>query len=155
VASSVVSYFSPMSGIASLTFGVLQRAVTTRWKLELTGLMLCLDAGLYGPVPDAAAGYLRATFFGFGMGGLLTMLPVAWADYFGPLSYGAIRGIAQIVQALARASGPWLSGLVRDITGIYETALACFALLSVASVSAAVLAKPFAASTEMHQFTRF
>jgi sugar phosphate permease len=146
VAASVVSYFSLMSGIASFTFGVLPSVVTTRWKLALTGLMLCLGASLYSPVHGVAAAYLAAAFFGFGVGGLLVMLPVAWADYFGRRSYGAIRGIALTVQVLAQAAGPLLSGLVRDSTGGYETALLCFATLSGLSVLAAALARPPVAS---------
>lgn len=142
VAGSIVSYFSLMSGIASFSLGLLPRRVTTRWKLALTGSMLCAGAILYGPVHGAASGYLAATFFGLGVGGLLIMLPVAWADYFGRRSYGAIRGIALTVQVLAQASGPLLSGVLRDAMGGYESALICFAVLSGLSVLAAVFAKP-------------
>ena len=64
-----------------------------------------------------ASGYLAATFFGLGVGGLLVMLPVAWGDYFGRGNYGAIRGVALTGQVLAQASGPLLSGVLRDATG--------------------------------------
>jgi OFA family oxalate/formate antiporter-like MFS transporter len=97
-------------------------------------------------VHDAASGYLAATFFGLGVGGLLVMLPIAWADYFGRRSYGAIRGIALTIQVLAQASGPLLSGVLRDATGGYESALVCFAVLSGLSVLAAVMATPPAGS---------
>ena len=65
------------------------------------------------------------------------MLPVAWGDYFGRGNYGAIRGVALTGQVLAQASGPLLSGVLRDATGGYETSLACFAVLSGLSVLAA------------------
>jgi OFA family oxalate/formate antiporter-like MFS transporter len=142
VAASVVSYFSLMSGIGSFGFGVLPRRVTARWKLVLTGLLLCIGASLYQPVHGAASGYFAATFFGLGVGGLLVMLPIAWADYFGRGNYGAIRGVALTGQVLAQASGPLLSGVLRDATGGYETSLACFAVLSGLSMLAAMLATP-------------
>ena len=142
VAASIVSYFSLMSGIASFGFGVLPRRLTVRLKLALTGLLLCLGASLYQPVHDAASGYLAATFFGLGVGGLLVMLPIAWADYFGRGNYGAIRGVALTGQVLAQAAGPLLSGVLRDATGGYETPLACFAALSGLSMLAAILATP-------------
>jgi MFS family permease len=112
----------------------------------LTGSLLCLGASLYQPVHDAASGYLAATFFGLGVGGLLIMLPVAWGDYFGRGNYGAIRGVALTGQVLAQAAGPLLSGVLRDATGGYETSLACFAVLSALSALAAILATPPAIS---------
>jgi len=141
-AASVVSYFSLMSGVASFTLGFLPKRITMHWKLALTGILLCAGASLYGPVHSPASAWLAATFFGLGVGGLLIMLPVAWADYFGRRSSGAIRGIALTVQVLAQASGPLLSGVLRDATGGYETALLCFAVLSGLSVLAAILATP-------------
>jgi MFS family permease len=142
VAASIVSYFSLMSGIASFGFGVLPRRLTARWRLVLTGLLLCAGASLYQPVHGPGAGYLAATFFGLGVGGLLIMLPVAWGDYFGRSNYGAIRGVALTGQVLAQAAGPLLSGVLRDATGGYETSLACFAVLSGLSALAAVMATP-------------
>jgi len=142
VAASVVSFFSLMSGIGSFGFGVLPRRVTARWKLVSTGLLLCIGASLYQPVHGAASGYFAAIFFGLGVGGLLVMLPIAWADYFGRGNYGAIRGVALTGQVLAQAAGPLLSGVLRDTTGGYETSLACFAVLSGLSMLAALLATP-------------
>jgi MFS transporter, OFA family, oxalate/formate antiporter len=142
VSASIVSYFSLMSGIASFSFGLLPKWATTRWRLVLTGALLCTGAMLYQPVHDAASGYLAATFFGLGVGGLLIMLPVAWADYFGRHSYGAIRGLALTGQVLAQASGPLLSGVLRDATGDYESGLLCFAALAGLSALIALLAKP-------------
>jgi OFA family oxalate/formate antiporter-like MFS transporter len=142
VAASVVSYFSLMSGVASFGFGVLPRWLTARLRLILTGALLCIGSGLYQLVHGAAAGYLAATFFGLGVGGLLIMLPIAWADYFGRNNYGSIRGLALTGQVLAQAAGPLLSGVLRDATGGYETSLACFAALSGLSAIAAILATP-------------
>ena len=61
-------------------------------------------------VPAAPQGFVAAGVFGFAIGGVLTLLPVAWADYFGRTHYGAIRGIALSAQVLAQAAGPLLSG---------------------------------------------
>jgi OFA family oxalate/formate antiporter-like MFS transporter len=145
VAASVVSYFSLMSGIASFGFGMLSKWLSARARLILTGVLLCVGAALYQLVHSAADSYLAATFFGLGVGGLLIMLPVAWADYFGRSNYGSIRGLALSGQVLAQAAGPLLSGVLRDTTGGYETSLACFAILSGLSAIAAILATPPAA----------
>lgn len=142
VAASVVGLFSFVSGVASLGFGILPARVTVRLRLAMVGLLLSLGALTMQAVHGAGMGFLAAGVFGLGIGGLLSMLPLAWADYYGRRSYGAIRGIALSVQVLAQASGPLLSGILRDLTGGYETSLACFAMLAGLSMLAALLAHP-------------
>jgi cyanate permease len=92
-------------------------------------------------IASARDGFVAASFFGIGIGGLLTLLPIAWADYYGRASYGAIRGIALSVQVLAQASGPLLSGILRDWSGNYALSLQCFVALSCLSIVAALLAR--------------
>ena len=142
MAATIVSFFSVMSGVASMGFGLLPRRVPVRVKLALSGLLLlCGTLGLQS-VHGGAWGYFAAAFFGAGVGGLLTMLPIAWADYYGRRSFGAIRGIALTFQVLAQAMGPLLSGILRDATGGYETSLLCFSALAATSILAALLARP-------------
>jgi len=45
---------------------------------------------------------LAAGLFGAGIGSVLTLLPVAWADYFGRANYGAIRGLEHVSPQLSR-----------------------------------------------------
>jgi len=72
---------------------------------------------------------------------VLTLLPVAWADYFGRANFGAIRGLALSAQVLAQASGPLLAGVLRDLTGDYRAALYGFAVLAFLSGTVAPLRK--------------
>ena len=92
-------------------------------------------------ISSAGEGYVAAAMFGFGIGGLLTLLPIAWADYFGRANFAAIRGVALSAQVLAQATGPLLSGALRDWTGSYTRSLQCFAVLSVLSVIIALAAR--------------
>ena len=84
---------------------------------------------------------VAAALFGFGIGGVLTLLPIAWADYFGRANFAAIRSIALTAQVLAQAAGPLLSGALHDWTGNYRLSLQCFALLSFLSILAALTAR--------------
>jgi cyanate permease len=68
------------------------------------------------------------------------MLPIAWADYFGRSSYGAIRGVALGFQIAGQAAGPVLSGALRDWTGDYGASLATFAALAFAGGVVALFA---------------
>jgi MFS transporter, OFA family, oxalate/formate antiporter len=113
-----------------------------RAALVLAALGLGISALLMMTVVAPWQGYLAAGCFGLGIGGVLTVLPIAWADYFGRQSFGAIRGAALTVQVTAQASGPLLSGVLRDATGDYVASLVCFAAISFAGALIGLLARP-------------
>jgi MFS family permease len=132
-----------MSGVASLAFGFFPRRVPIRFAMTLAGI--ALGAGTFAMlgITSPRDGYIAAGMFGLGVGGLQTLLPIAWADYYGRASFGAIRGIAlSSVQVLAQAAGPLLSGVLRDWSGGYLLSLECFVALACLSVLAALLARP-------------
>jgi sugar phosphate permease len=141
LAATIVSTFSLMSAAASVVCGLLPRKVQMRWWLAATGVILLLSILLMLDVETAPQGFLAAGIFGFAIGAVLTLLPIAWADYFGRAHYGAIRGIALSAQVLAQATGPLLSGGLRDLTGNYLSSLQCFAALAGLSIVAALLAR--------------
>jgi OFA family oxalate/formate antiporter-like MFS transporter len=142
VAATVVSTFSFGSGVGSLAFGFFPRSLPVRAALALSALLQLIGTltmlGVHAPLH----GYLAAAVFGTGIGGLMTLLPIAWADYYGRRSFGAIRGLALTGQVLAQAAGPLLSGVLRDWSGSYDLSLRCFAVLSGLAVLAALLARP-------------
>ena len=93
-------------------------------------------------VSDTWTAYLAAVTFGAGIGGLLTILPLAWANNFGRENLSAIRGVTIPVQTLAQASGPLVSGALFDITGSYDASLTLFSMLGFGSAILAFLATP-------------
>jgi MFS transporter, OFA family, oxalate/formate antiporter len=120
IAATIVSTFSLFSAAASIACGVLPRRLPIRFPLAVTGAMLALGILVMLGVDSAAQGFVAAGIFGFGIGAILTLMPIAWADYFGRRN---------------------LSGALRDWTGGYERPFECFALLALASVAAALLAR--------------
>lgn len=142
VAAGAVSTFALLSAIAGFAYGFWPRRVPLRFALALVGLCLGGSSVLMGNVASASQAYGAAALFGMGVGGLITMLPIAWADYFGRASYGAIRGAALTVQVVAQAAGPVLSGALRDATGNYAVSLATFAALAFAGCVMALFAAP-------------
>lgn len=141
VAATVVSTFSFMSGVASLGFGFLPRSQPIRYAMALSAAALGIGTFAMLGIAAPIHAYLAAGLFGLGVGGLMTLLPIAWADYFGRASFGAIRGIALSVQVLAQALGPLLSGALRDWSGSYRLSLQCFVALSCLSVLTALFAR--------------
>jgi MFS transporter, OFA family, oxalate/formate antiporter len=141
VAALIVSTFSLMSAVASLACGFLPRSLPIRYPLALIAAVLALSTLLMIGISSAGEGYLAAGLFGFGIGGVLTLLPIAWADYFGRANFAAIRSVALSAQVLAQAAGPLLSGALHDWTGNYLRSLQCFTVLSCLGVVAALMAR--------------
>lgn len=139
-AATVISVFSVMTAVASFGVGFLPRRLPLRYTMSVLAVLLTSGTlGLIG-VTGVHAAYLAAGLFGLGIGGIMTLLPVAWADYFGRESFGAIRGVVLSVQTLAQAAGPLLSGVLRDWSGDYSLSLSVFGSLAALSVPAALLA---------------
>src|SRR5262249_24270179 len=137
----VVSTFSLASGVAGLLFGLFARRLGVRMSLAVAGAFLGISAVLMLGIATALEAYVAACCFGVGIGGVLTVLPLAWADYFGRASFGAIRGAALTEQVTSQASGPLLSGVLRDFYGTSAASLSCFAALSFLSVLFALLVR--------------
>ena len=93
-------------------------------------------------VSTFASAFIAATLFGAGIGGLLTLLPVAWADYFGRRNFGAIRGITLPVQVVSQALGPIGAGLFYDAKHSYALSLTVFAALAFVAAAFAFFARP-------------
>src|SRR5690242_3786525 len=75
-AAGIVSVFSLMSGIASLGFGLFPRSVPIRYALVLTAIALSIGTSIMLGIASAHDGFIAASFFGIGVGGLLTLLPI-------------------------------------------------------------------------------
>jgi len=141
VAATIVSTFSAMSALATLVCGFLPRSLPIRYPLALIGALLAASALLMRTIASPGEAYAAASLFGFGVGGILTLLPIAWADYFGRTHFGAIRSVALSAQVVAQAAGPLISGALRDWTGSYQLPLAVLAALGGLSVVAALAAR--------------
>ncbi|MGE4219956.1 MAG: MFS transporter [Alphaproteobacteria bacterium] len=143
LAAAAVSSFGLAVGIGGFAVGFLPRQVPVGAALALPAVLLSASAALMTTVTAPAMGFAAAMLFGLGFGGVVTLLPVAWADSFGRTSFGAIRGVALTLQVLAQAGGPMLSGLLHDITGDYVASLASFSgFAGLAVVVALLLRRP-------------
>ncbi|MBV9827471.1 MAG: MFS transporter [Alphaproteobacteria bacterium] len=141
IAATIVSAFSGASALASLVCATLPRAIPVRYPLAAAGALLATGPLIMLQVHGPATGYAGAAVFGFGLGGMMTLVPIAWADYFGRAHFGAIRGIALPAQVLAQAAGPLISGALRDLTGDYRLSLMVFAVVAALSIVTALLAR--------------
>ena len=140
LAAAAVSTFSLMSAVAGLVFGHFEARFGTLKSLAGAALLMTTGAGIMIMVCDVLTAFLAACVFGTGIGGLLTLLPVAWANSFGRQNLGAIRGITLPVQIIAQAAGPLISGTIFDVTGDYQASLALFTFFGICASILALIA---------------
>lgn len=142
IAASIISTFALVAASSGLLFGWLGGRWPIRFAMALAAMALAAGALLAYRVTGPASGYLAGTVFGVGIGGILTLTPVAFADYFGRLSYGSIRGIALPVQILGQATGPMVAGILFDLGGNYDVAMEVFVGIALLAGCVALLARP-------------
>ena len=84
-----------------------------------------------------------AVLFGFGWGGIYTLLQLLTMDSFGLKSGGKILGTITVLDALGGGLGPWVTGVLFDRTGSYQAPfLVVTVLITLALVVALTLRLP-------------
>jgi cyanate permease len=136
-----VSLVALVSAISSFAVGWIPARWPSRFILSVCAALMCFGILVMLALSSTAEAFIGGAAFGLGLGGIFTLLPVVWADYFGRASYGAIRGAALSMQVLAQACGPIAAGMLRDSYGDYTRSLMLFAILSGAAAVVALVAK--------------
>ena len=119
-----------LTGLALMIGGSLSLLLAISWTSEIA-----LWAGL--------------VFFGFGWGGIYTLIQLLLADLFGMRSLGKILATVNILDAAGGAAGPIVTGLLFGVSGSYFLPFSVMTgLLLVAAVAASMLDMSKAAFTD-------
>jgi MFS family permease len=124
---------STMFGVSSFTrFAVPILADRAGSKIAMT-LCFCLQAlpiALLFWAHEAWHFYLFAVLFGIGFGGEMSAFPIINRQYYGGAPTGTIYGWQMLGAGIGMASGSFLGGVLRDLTGDYTLAPFCSFILS-------------------------
>ena len=137
-----IVYSAIGAAAASLIWGWTSEKLPIRYVFGGVGLLMGISIGLFTLVDTRVEAYIYAFLFGAAVGGIIVVPPVAYADYFGRKSLGAIRGLTEPFLALGQAIGSILSGVIFDITGTYKGAFILYAFLGLAATFLLLFAKP-------------
>ena len=127
-----IVYSAIGAAAASLIWGWTSEKLPIRYVFGGVGLLMGISIGLFTLADTRVEAYVYAFLFGAAVGGIIVVPPVAYADYFGRKSLGAIRGLTEPFLALGQAIGSVLSGVIFDITGTYKGAFILYAFLGLA-----------------------
>ena len=122
--SGLIATATSLDALAALLSTMLFGRIVTRFATRHVGAVsfLIMAAGVLLTILTETAPlmFVSMIVFGFGIGGLLVMQNLVWADYFGRANLGTIRGSSMPLMLVLSAAGPVLAGYVRDVTGSYD-----------------------------------
>jgi len=76
---------------------------------------------------------------GYGMASVYGAIP---AEIFAGRSFGAIFGLIGLASSSGAGTGPWVAGIVQDLTGSYTAAFILGLALALASIACIWIAAP-------------
>ncbi|MDP6437972.1 MAG: MFS transporter [Gammaproteobacteria bacterium] len=125
-----------ISGYLAESFGR-KRVLLTGLVMMLGGIVTMVGAML---TKNALLVWGGLSLFGFGWGGIYTLIQVLAADLFGMLALGKILGAINVLDTFGGAMGPVLTGILVGTTGGYlQPFLVIAALLIIATIAACLL----------------
>jgi len=135
-AAAALGFTGGMGGVGKITFGWLTDRLSTRYVVILCFLFQLVGALILMRTNTMAMVWLFVVIFGFAMGGMVTLMPLAIGDRFGTVAFGRIFGFVNLVVMLFSTAGPPFAGFMFDATGSYSTVLTTFAIAYTISVVA-------------------
>ena len=136
-----ISLNAAFLGLGSIGWGWIVERIPARYVMAAIGAVVALASALFVTADSTGEVLAYSVLFGFGVGGLLSVPPVIYADYYGRRSLGVIRGITEPLTSFGQAIGAVLSGAVFDLTESYSLAFIAFAALGAAAAALALLAR--------------
>ena len=141
-AALAVSLSWSVSAIGSLVWGWITDRVQVRhaycWMFlvqAVSTLCLMLAGGTMGV-------FLASALFGVVSAGSNVVPSVIYANYFGRLSLGKIRGLGEVGVLLGQATGPVIAGILFSRQGGYDTIFLVFVVLALTCSLLVLKAKP-------------
>ena len=86
--------------------------------------------------------FWASALFGVVSAGSNVVPAVIYANYFGRLSLGKIRGLGEVGVLLGQATGPVIAGILFSLQGGYDTIFLVFVVLALACSLLVLKAKP-------------
>lgn len=119
-----------VSGLISKPFwGLLVERLRSRIAAALEFIVLGIGIAAILGASNLSMLYVAIFVFGVGVGGVMTVQEVVWADYFGRMTLGTVRSIGRPFTIVSSAGGPLFAGVVFDVRGGYELAFAVFIVM--------------------------
>lgn len=142
VAALVMSIIAFMQFSTPMVWGILAersniaRLIMAKFLIQATGILLALSTPA---LPSLYAGFF---LYGIGMGATSVLAEMIWANYFGRVSLGKIRGLGSLLTHAFSAGGAPFFGFLFDFTQSYSLSFSIFIGLLFASAFLSLFLRP-------------
>ena len=116
--------------------GDIRKTTMLMFLIQSSGLSLAITTADIFPI------YAGFFLYGIGLGGGQVLQEVIWANYFGRLSLGRVRGLGMLVTNFFAAGGAPFFGFLFDLTRSYLLSFALFTLALIVSAFLILLVRP-------------
>jgi sugar phosphate permease len=140
MANMGVGLTAGLGGLGKLGFGRISEIVPFRYAIMLCFGLQALGVFVLFNAESTAMVWVYVAVFGFAMGGVIVLLPLVVAHFFGLAAFGVLMGTVSLILALGNASGALLSGLIYDSLGSYHYAMIVYMCLYLIAASSIFLA---------------
>ncbi|MBI4523051.1 MAG: MFS transporter, partial [Deltaproteobacteria bacterium] len=142
LAASIMSVLAFTQLVSTMFWGFLAERIEIR-KAGMVHFLI-QAAGLALAIASRHLSLVYAGFFlyGIGLGGSFVLREVVWANYFGRLSLGTVRGVGVLLTYVFAATGAPFFGFLFDKTGSYFISFIAFIAALLLSAVLIMLAKP-------------
>jgi MFS family permease len=141
LAAAALSLRSGVSLVGNLIWGYALERLPLRPFASFQFLLTGLSLGLWLLPPSGATLLAGIILFGLGASGSQVVAEVMWASFYGRLSLGTVRGVAYPIQTFFAAVGPFVVGLLYDLSGSYQSSFAIMLVGCLASAGLIQLAR--------------
>ena len=141
LAALTLSTFAATSALTGLPWGFVFERLHVRYGAMLMSGILFLSSLLLLVADNFVLAMAFALLFGLAIGAGSIVENLLWADYFGRRHLGQIRGFGAPFRLLS-PTGPFLTGLLYEITGSYTIPFMVFAGIFLLMAFAMYMATP-------------
>lgn len=142
VAALVMSIIAFMQFSTPIVWGLLAerseigRLIMAKFLIQAAGISLALS------IPGLLSLYTGFFLYGIGMGATSILSEMIWANYFGRISLGKIRGMGALLTHAFSAGGPPFFGFLFDSTHSYFLSFSIFIGLLIISAVLSLFLRP-------------
>ena len=137
-----ISLNAAFLGLGSLFWGWMTEKFPARYVLAGVAITVGVASALFIIADSTPEILIYSMLFGFGVGGLLSVPPVGYADYYGRRSLGVIRGVTEPLTTFGQAIGAVASGVIFDLNDSYRLAFMAFAVMGGLATVLVLFARP-------------
>ena len=141
IAATLLSVIGASSIVGRMAVGMFADRIGGKRSLILCFLPLIASLLALLTIDRGWLLFAAVSVYGFGHGGLFTIVAPTIAEYFGTRAHGTVFGAVVFFGTIGGASGPILAGRVFDVTGSYAIAFATLAVMAIIGL-ALVLSLP-------------